>query len=249
MVLLEPGGPAGEEADHQPRRSATTASAWARPASTGMGFMHGMFDLPLPRFHHIGNPYGWREGWGKDPEEFGREAAGWLEAKILELGPENVAAFVAEPVQGAGGVIIPPASYWPEVQRICREHDVLLVADEVICGFGRTRRLVGLRDAGVRARHGRDGQGPVLGLPADRGRGVGRAGRRRRCSRGEKEFAHGVTYAGHPVCGGGGAREHRDHRGGRPGHPRRRPDRGLFRRSRWRASPTTRSWARCARWA
>ena len=105
---------------------------------TGMRFMHEPFDLPLPRFHHIGNPYWFAEGGDLDPDAFGKVAAGWLEAKILELGPENVAAFVAEPIQGAGGVIIPPATYWPEVQRICREHDVLLVADEVICGFGRT---------------------------------------------------------------------------------------------------------------
>lgn len=80
---------------------------------TGMRFMHEQFDLPLGRFHHIGNPYPWGEGWGKDPAEFGLEAARWLEDKILELGPGNVAAFVAEPVQGAGGVIIPPGTYWP----------------------------------------------------------------------------------------------------------------------------------------
>ena len=149
---------------------------------TGMPFMHGMFDLPLPRFHHIGNPYPWVDGWGKDQAAFGLEAAGWLEAKILELGAENVAAFVAEPIQGAGGVIIPPATYWPEVQRICREHDVLLVADEVICGFGRTGDLVGSPDAGLRAGPGVDGQGPVLGLRADRRRGVRRARRRGRSS-------------------------------------------------------------------
>src|SRR3546814_13862661 len=77
------------------------------------------------------------------PEECGRAAAKAIEDKILELGPETVAAFIGEPVQGAGGVIVPPASYWPEVQRICRQHDILLIADEVICGFGLTGQWFG----------------------------------------------------------------------------------------------------------
>jgi putrescine---pyruvate transaminase len=166
---------------------------------TGMPFMHGMFDLPLPRFHHIGNPYPWVEGWGKHPDAFGREAAGWLEAKILELGPENVAAFVAEPIQGAGGVIIPPATYWPEVQRICREHDVLLVADEVICGFGRTGDWWGHQTMGFApdivsmAKGLSSGYVPIAAVAF--GARVGEV-----IFGGEKEFAHGVTYAGHPVC-------------------------------------------------
>jgi putrescine aminotransferase len=166
---------------------------------TGMRFMHEQFDLPLPRFHHIGNPYPWGEGRGKDPAEFGREAAGWLEAKILELGAKNVAAFVAEPIQGAGGVIIPPDSYWPEVQRICREYDVLLVADEVICGFGRTGDWWGHQTLGFTpdlvsmAKGLSSGYVPIAAVAF--GERVGEA-----IFAGEKEFAHGVTYAGHPVC-------------------------------------------------
>jgi putrescine aminotransferase len=166
---------------------------------TGMKFMHEQFDLPLPRFHHIGNPYPWGEGWGKDPAAFGREAAGWLEAKIRELGPENVAAFVAEPIQGAGGVIIPPETYWPEVQRICREHDVLLVADEVICGFGRTGNWWGHQTMGFTpdlvsmAKGLSSGYVPIAAVAF--GQRVGDA-----IFAGEKEYAHGVTYAGHPVC-------------------------------------------------
>ena len=134
--------------------------------------MHEPFDLPLPRFAHIGNPYWFAEGGDLDPDEFGKVAAGWLEAKILELGPENVAAFVAEPIQGAGGVIIPPRTYWPEVQRICREHDVLLVADEVICGFGRTGNWWGSDTFADRAGHHAVGERPVVRLPADRRRGL-----------------------------------------------------------------------------
>jgi putrescine aminotransferase len=161
--------------------------------------MHEIFDLPLPRFHHIGNPYPWVEGWGKDPDSFGLEAAGWLEQKILELGPENVGAFVGEPIQGAGGVIIPPETYWPEVQRICRKYDVLLIADEVICGFGRTGGWWGHETMGFEpdivtmAKGLSSGYVPIAAVAF--GRAVGDA-----VFSGEKEYAHGVTYAGHPVC-------------------------------------------------
>jgi putrescine aminotransferase len=166
---------------------------------TGMRFMHEIFDLPLERFHHIGNPYPWVEGWGRDPAAFGIEAAGWLEAKILELGAENVAAFIGEPVQGAGGVIIPPASYWPEIQRICRKHDVLLIADEVICGFGRTGNWWGSTTFGIEpdvitmAKGLSSGYQPIAAVAL--GQRIGDA-----VFAGEKEYAHGVTYAGHPVC-------------------------------------------------
>ena len=77
-------------------------------------------------------------------------AAGWLEQKILEIGADKVAAFIGEPVQGAGGVIVPPESYWPEIQRICDKHGILLVSDEVICGFGRTGRWFGCETQGFK---------------------------------------------------------------------------------------------------
>jgi putrescine---pyruvate transaminase len=166
---------------------------------TGMRLMHEPFDLPLPGFHHVGDPYPWGLGWGKDPAAFGREAAGWLEAKILELGPENVAAFIGEPIQGAGGVIIPPETYWPEVQRICREHDVLLIADEVICGFGRTGNWWGFETLGFEpdivtmAKGLSSGCVPIAAMAL--GRRVGDA-----VFHAEKEYTHGVTYAGHPLA-------------------------------------------------
>jgi putrescine aminotransferase len=166
---------------------------------TGMGFMHDPFDLPLPRFHHIGNPYWFAEGGDLDPDKFGKVAAGWLEAKILELGPETVAAFVAEPIQGAGGVIIPPSTYWPEVQRICREYDVLLVADEVICGFGRTGNWWGSAtlditpDVMPMAKGLSSGYLPIAAVAFhDRIADVLAAS--------GTEFAHGVTYHGHPAA-------------------------------------------------
>jgi putrescine aminotransferase len=83
-------------------------------------------------------PYWYVRGGDLSPDDFGIVAARAIEEKILELGPDRVAAFFGEPVIGAGGVIVPPRTYWPEVQRICRKYDVLLLADEVICGFGRT---------------------------------------------------------------------------------------------------------------
>ena len=166
---------------------------------TGMGFMHVPFDLPLSRFEHIGNPYWFAEGRGYDPEDFGEVAAGWLEEKILQVGAENVAAFVAEPIQGAGGVIIPPDSYWPKVQEICRRHDILLVVDEVICGFGRTGEWWGAQTFNIQpdvipmAKGLSSGYLPIAAVAFNR-----RVGDVIAAS--DTEFAHGATYAGHPTA-------------------------------------------------
>ncbi|MCB2010215.1 MAG: aminotransferase class III-fold pyridoxal phosphate-dependent enzyme [Geminicoccaceae bacterium] len=166
---------------------------------TGMKFMHTPFDLPLERFHHIGNPYWFASGEGRDPGEFGLIAARWLEAKIKEIGADRVAAFYAEPIQGAGGVIIPPETYWSEIQRICRKHDILLVADEVICGFGRTGNWWGCETYDIQpdiiamAKGLSSGYLPISA--AALGRRVGDV-----IWAGESEYAHGVTYSGHPAA-------------------------------------------------
>jgi len=116
----------------------TVASA----SLTGLPGNHRSFDLPLPRILHTRCPHWYREGLpGETETAFADRLAAELEAMILAEGPETVAAFIGEPVMGAGGVIVPPETYWPKMQAVCRKYDVLVIADEVITGFGRTGRM------------------------------------------------------------------------------------------------------------
>jgi putrescine---pyruvate transaminase len=126
-------------------------------------------------------------------------AAGWLEAKILELGAHKVAAFIGEPIQGAGGVIIPPATYWPEIQRICDKHGILLVNDEVITGFGRTGHWFGCETMGSRPDLMTFAKGVTSGYIPLGGVMVGERVARVLIEKGG-EFNHGYTYSGHPVA-------------------------------------------------
>ena len=113
-------------------------STMAGASLGGMSGMHAQGDLPIPNITHIEQPYFLENALpGESEADFGVRAAGWLEAKILEIGADKVAAFIGEPVQGAGGVIIPPSTYWPEIQRIVDKYGILLISDEVICAFGR----------------------------------------------------------------------------------------------------------------
>jgi len=173
-------------------------STLAATALGGMKFMHEMGGL-IPDVAHIDEPYWYAHGGDLSPEAFGLRAARQLEEKILELGAENVAAFVAEPFQGAGGMIIPPATYWPEIQRICRQYDVLLCADEVIGGFGRTGEWFAHQAFGFEpdtlsiAKGLTSGYIPMGGLILSRQMAealVEKGG----------VFAHGLTYSGHPVA-------------------------------------------------
>lgn len=120
------------------RKNAYHGSAMGSGSLGGMKPMHAQGGLPIPGIVHIDQPYWYGEGGDQDAESFGKQRAQLLEAEIDRLGEDKVAAFIAEPIQGAGGVIIPPASYWPEIMRICKERDILFIADEVITGFGRT---------------------------------------------------------------------------------------------------------------
>ena len=119
------------------RKNAYHGSTVAAASLGGMKPMHRQSGLPIPGIEHIEQPYWFTSDRSLSPDEFGLAAARALEEKIDELGAGKVAAFIGEPVQGAGGVVIPPATYWPEIQRICDEHGILLISDEVITGFGR----------------------------------------------------------------------------------------------------------------
>lgn len=173
-------------------------STLAATALGGMRFMHEMGGT-IPDVAHIDEPYWFAHEGDLSPEEFGLRAARQLEDKIVELGPDNVAAFVAEPFQGAGGMIIPPQTYWPEIQRICRKYDVLLCADEVIGGFGRTGEWFAHQAFGFEpdtlsiAKGLTSGYIPMGGLILSRRMAealVEKGG----------VFAHGLTYSGHPVA-------------------------------------------------
>lgn len=118
---------------------------------TGLPMNHGAFDLPIPQIRHVTCPHHWREALpGESEEAFASRLAEELDRLILAEGPETVAAFVAEPVMAAGGVIVPPRTYWEKIQAVLARHDVLLVADEVVCGFGRTGRMFGSETLGMR---------------------------------------------------------------------------------------------------
>jgi putrescine aminotransferase len=153
----------------------------------------------VPGFEHVIQPYGFGEGFGEDPAAFAARAADAVEARILEVGPENVAAFVGEPVQGAGGVIIPPDGYWPRVEAICRKYGILLACDEVICGFGRLGRWFGFQHYGIRPDLVSMAKGLSSGyLPIS---AVGVADHIVEALRAKGgDFVHGFTYSGHPTC-------------------------------------------------
>ncbi|TCZ59817.1 aspartate aminotransferase family protein [Roseicella aquatilis] len=122
----------------------------AAASLTGLPANHKLFDLPLPGFHHVSTPHHYHNARpGESEEDFATRLAEEVEAKILAEGPETVAAFWAEPIMGAGGVILPPATYFPKIQAVLRKYDVLFVVDEVICGFWRTGNYWGSQTLGI----------------------------------------------------------------------------------------------------
>ena len=164
----------------------------------GMTFMHAQGDLPIPGVEHVRQPYWFGEGFGEDPVQFGKDCARAIEERILEVGPENVAAFIGEPLQGAGGVILPPPGYWQEVEAICRKYGILLVADEVISGFGRTGEWFAHQTYGFTpdlvsmAKGLSSGYQPIsaVAVSSDIVEVLKTGG----------DFVHGFTYSGHPVA-------------------------------------------------
>ncbi len=181
------------------RKNAYHGSSVGSGSLGGMAGMHAQGGMPIPDITHIDQPYWYAEGGDMSPEEFGLQTARALEAEIERLGIGNVAAFIAEPVQGAGGVIIPPSTYWPEIQRICDAHEILLIVDEVICAFGRTGNWFGSQTFGIRpdimtiAKGLSSGYQPI-------GASVISERMAKDLDANGGEFAHGYTYSGHPVA-------------------------------------------------
>ena len=181
------------------RRNAYHGSTLAGASLGGMDAMHRQGGLPIPGIAHIEQPFWFEHGRGHTRDDFGVIAAQWLEEKIQEIGPGRVAAFIGEPVQGAGGVIVPPDTYWPEIQRICDRHGILLVSDEVICGFGRTGRWFGCETFGFRPDLMTFAKGVTSGYVPMGGVMVGDRIADVLVEEGG-EFNHGYTYSGHPVA-------------------------------------------------
>ncbi len=175
-------------------------STMAGASLGGMSGMHAQGDLPIPNITHIGQPYFFENALpGESEADFGLRAAGWLEKRIIEIGTDRVAAFIAEPIQGAGGVIIPPPGYWGEIQRIVDKYGILLISDEVICAFGRLGTWFGYEKFGYKpdlvtfAKAVTSGYIPLGGVL------VGDRVARVLIDQGG-EFNHGYTYSGHPVA-------------------------------------------------
>ena len=165
----------------------------------GMKGMHAQGGLPIPDIHHIEPPFFFADGGEYSEDEYGLVAARRLEEKILELGPERVAAFIGEPIMGAIGVYVPPRTYWPEVESICRKYDILLCADEVICGYGRTGEWFGAQYFGFTPDIMTTAKGLTSGyIPMGAVLFNDRIANVLRDKGGE--LAHGYTYSGHPVC-------------------------------------------------
>lgn len=170
---------------------------------TGLPWNHHHFDLPMAGVLHTSTPFHYRNALpGETEEEFSTRLAAELEELILKEGPDTVAAFIGEPVMGAGGVLIPPSGYWQKIQEVCRRYDVLIIADEVICGFGRTGNMFGCEtydidpDFLVLSKQITSSYQPLSAIlftdeiyqkVADNSASVG-------------TFGHGFTTGGHPVA-------------------------------------------------
>ncbi|MBX7165363.1 MAG: aspartate aminotransferase family protein [Pirellulales bacterium] len=173
----------------------------AAMSATGMPPYWTMFEPRVPGFLHIASPYPYRfAAKAQDPRTPGQQAADLLEELILAEGPDTVAAFIGEPVQGAGGVIPAPDDYWPRIRAICDKYDVLLITDEIITGFGRLGQRFGLMRLGIEpdivtfAKAITSGYFPLGGI------GVNRAIAEAIDNAGEpSKWMHAFTYSGHPV--------------------------------------------------
>ena len=173
-------------------------STMAAASMTGIPYMREQFGLPLPGFEYAPCPYYFRYGQGMDPAEFGRQQVKRLEERILATGPDRIAAFIAEPVQGAGGLIVPPPEYWPGVMEVLKRHGILFIADEVICGFARTGAWFGSHTYGLQPDMMTMAKGLTAGYVPLAALAIGPRVADAILAT-EKDLAHGMTYEGHPV--------------------------------------------------
>ena len=180
------------------RKNAYHGSTVAASSLGGMKGMHAQGGI-LHDIEHIEQPHWYKNGGAMDPDEFGLKTAQALETRIREIGEDRVAAFIGEPVQGAGGVIIPPATYWPEIQQICKKYGILLIADEVICGFGRLGEWFGSDYFDIEADFMPIAKGLSSGYLPIGGLMVGDRVADTVINKGS-DFNHGFTYSGHPAA-------------------------------------------------
>ncbi|PPR45269.1 MAG: putative aminotransferase [Alphaproteobacteria bacterium MarineAlpha5_Bin8] len=180
------------------RTYAYHGSTMASASLGGMQAMHGQGDLPLPGFVHVTPPYYYKFGKNMSESEFCNYAVSEVEKKINEIGPDNIAAFIGEPIQGAGGVIIPPPNYWQLIQKLCKKYEILLCVDEVICGFGRTGEWFGSQFYNIEPDIITFAKGITSGYLPLSGIGISDQVSNIIIDRGG-EFYHGYTYSGHPV--------------------------------------------------
>ena len=184
------------------RRDAYHGSLIASASLTGLPRNHKLFDLPLPGFLHVSKPHHYRfANEGESERAFSARLATELDELIIREGPETIAAFFAEPIMGVGGVIVPPEGYFEEIQAVLKKHDVLMIADEVICGFGRTGNMWGSQTVGmepdilITAKALSASYLPISAVMVNHRvyealeSGSDQVGM----------FAHGMTYTGHPV--------------------------------------------------
>ena len=181
------------------REGAYHGSTTVAASLSGLTGMHPQFDLPIEGIHHVGpKPCYYTSGAGMSEEEFTELCVKATEDKILEIGPDKVAAFVGEPVLGAGGMRPPPVGYWPKIEALCRKYGILLWADEVITGWGRTGNWFGSQTYGITpdiitmAKGMSSGYLPIsaVALGGDIADTI---------AKNDAEMVHGFTYSGHPV--------------------------------------------------
>jgi 4-aminobutyrate--pyruvate transaminase len=184
------------------RRMGYHGSTTAAISASGKPDMHADFGLPLPDFRHTEFPHWYRQrNVGESEEQFATRMADALEQLILAEGPDTVGAFIGEPVMGAGGGIVPPRTYWEKMQAVIRKYDMLFIADEVICGFGRTGNMWGCETFDLKpdmiscAKALSAGMQPISALMVNQRVYEAMLDESRKLG----NFAHGFTYAGHPV--------------------------------------------------